>query len=154
MTSERLLVLLFLCLGATEAAQAQTPFKATRVLDRESRLLNSDPARPIAALPLLLWGPWRSDEPGLVMLSEVEQAAASLLRIETVLDILRSFTVFATDKKHRKIKVICRYQQYEAVNRIVERVVAGKTKKGLIWHFQGSGKSLLMVFAAQKLRSR
>src|SRR5437588_7678171 len=54
MTSERLLVLLFLCLGATEAAQAQTPFKATRVLDRESRLLNSDPARPIAALPLLL----------------------------------------------------------------------------------------------------
>ena len=35
---------------------------------------------------------------------------------------------------------------------IVERVVAGYPKKGLIWHFQGSGKSLLMVFAAQKLR--
>ena len=103
-------------------------------------------------MPLLLWGPWRSDEPGLVMLSEVEQAAASLLRIETVLDILRSFTVFATDKKHRKIKVICRYQQYEAANQIVERVIAGRPKKGLIWHFQGSGKSLLMVFAAQKLR--
>ncbi|MDC3024571.1 HsdR family type I site-specific deoxyribonuclease [Alphaproteobacteria bacterium] len=36
--------------------------------------------------------------------------------------------------------------------KIVKRVVEGKIKKGLIWHFQGSGKSLLMVFAAQKLR--
>lgn len=103
-------------------------------------------------MPLLLWGPWRSDEPELVHLSQVEQAAASLLNIDTVLDILRSFTAFATDKKHRKIKVICRYQQYEAANYIVERVIAGKPRKGLIWHFQGSGKSLLMVFAAQKLR--
>jgi type I restriction enzyme R subunit len=68
--------------------------------------------------PLLLWGPWRSDEAELVHLDQVEQAAASLLNIETVLDILRSFTAFATDKKHRKIKVICRYQQYEAANHI------------------------------------
>src|SRR4051794_18346782 len=103
-------------------------------------------------MPLLLWGPWRSDEPALVHLSQVEQAAASLLDIRTVLDVLRSFTAFATDKKHRKIKVICRYQQYEAANQIVERVIAGKPRKGLIWHFQGSGKSLLMVFASQKLR--
>jgi type I restriction enzyme, R subunit len=103
-------------------------------------------------MPLLLWGPWRSRDPELVQLSQVEQAATELLDIRTVLDILRSFTAFATDKKHRKIKVICRYQQYEAANQIVERVLAGKTKKGLIWHFQGSGKSLLMVFAAQKLR--
>ncbi|WP_295538857.1 type I restriction endonuclease subunit R, partial [Thiolapillus sp.] len=59
---------------------------------------------------------------------------------------------FATDKKHRRIKIICRYQQYEAANLMVARVVKGYPKKGLIWHFQGSGKSLLMVFAAQKLR--
>ena len=103
-------------------------------------------------MPLLLWGPWRSDDPALVKLSEVEQAATELLNPMTVLDILRSFTVFATDKKHRKIKVIPRYQQYEAANRIVERVLGGQPRKGLIWHFQGSGKSLLMVFAAQKLR--
>jgi type I restriction enzyme R subunit len=69
-----------------------------------------------------------------------------------VLDILQNFTVFATDKKHRRIKIICRYQQYFTTNQIVERVVKGYPKKGLIWHFQGSGKSLLMVFAAQKLR--
>lgn len=104
-------------------------------------------------MPLLLWGPWRSGDPALVNLTEVEQAAVELLRPATILDILASFTVFATDKKHRKIKVVPRYQQYEAVNLIVKRVVAGKTRKGLIWHFQGSGKSLLMVFAAQKLRA-
>ncbi len=103
-------------------------------------------------MPLLLWGPWRSDDPQLVKLSEVEQAAAQLLDPRTILDILRSFTVFATDKQHRKIKVIPRYQQYEAANRIVDRVIAGHPRKGLIWHFQGSGKSLLMVFVAQKLR--
>ena len=60
--------------------------------------------------------------------------------------------IFATDRKNRKIKIVCRHQQYDAANKIVERVVQGRTKKGLIWHFQGSGKSLLMVFAAQKLR--
>jgi len=69
-----------------------------------------------------------------------------------VLDILQNFTLFATDKRHRRIKIICRYQQYETTNKIVARVIAGYPKKGLIWHFQGSGKSLLMVFAAQKLR--
>ena len=52
-----------------------------------------------------------------------------------------------------KIKVVCRYQQYEGANAIVRRCVEGKVKKGLIWHFQGSGKSWLMVFAAQKLRN-
>ena len=60
--------------------------------------------------------------------------------------------LFATDKKKRRLKLVCRYQQYEAGNQIVQRVLAGLPKKGLIWHFQGSGKSLLMVFAAQKLR--
>lgn len=69
-----------------------------------------------------------------------------------ILDILQNFTIFATDKKHRRIKIICRYQQYEAANLMVARVIQGRVKKGLIWHFQGSGKSLLMVFAAQKMR--
>src|SRR5205085_11849777 len=52
----------------------------------------------------------------------------------------------------RRIKIVARYQQYEGTNKIVERVVAGHPKKGLLWHFQGSGKSLLMLFAARKLR--
>ena len=85
-------------------------------------------------------------------LASVRRDVSSLLAPETVLDIALNFTLFATDKKHRRIKVICRYQQYETTNKIVARVLAGYPRKGLIWHFQGSGKSLLMVFAAQKLR--
>ena len=104
-------------------------------------------------MPLELWAPWREDDEAFVGLSEVEIAVKGLLGADVLLDILRNFSVYATDKKHRKIKIICRYQQYQAANLIVERVVTGKIKKGLIWHFQGSGKSLLMVFAAQKLRS-
>ncbi len=104
-------------------------------------------------MPIEIWGPWHDPankaEGSLV---DVQRSAKAMLRPEVILDILQSFTVFATDKKHRRIKVICRYQQYEAANLIVQRVCAGYPKKGLIWHFQGSGKSLLMVFASQKLR--
>lgn len=104
-------------------------------------------------MPIDMWGPWRDDtnqDEG--QLQHVRATVGSMLRAEVVLDILQHFTLFATDKKHRRIKVICRYQQYETTNKMVARVVAGYPKKGLIWHFQGSGKSLLMVFAAQKLR--
>jgi len=103
-------------------------------------------------LPVHVWAPWRLTEKATMGLQEVDRAVASMLRPEVVLDIARNFTVFATDRSHRKIKIICRYQQFEGVNRIVDRVVEGRIKKGLIWHFQGSGKSLLMVFAANKLR--
>jgi type I restriction enzyme R subunit len=104
-------------------------------------------------MPIETWAPWREpDKVELSGLAVVEQAVSGLLRPEVVLDILQFFTVFATDKKHRKVKIICRYQQYQAANQIIERVVGGRVKKGLIWHFQGSGKSLLMVFAALKLR--
>lgn len=104
-------------------------------------------------MPVELWGPWRGDDdatPGT--LEGVKAAVTGLMRPAVVLDILANFTLFATDKKKRRIKIVCRYQQYEAVNLIVQRVLLGKPRKGLIWHFQGSGKSLLMVFAAQKLR--
>jgi type I restriction enzyme R subunit len=105
-------------------------------------------------MPIDLWGPWRIEDEvhPAGSLGDVERAARSLLRPAVVLDILGHFTLFATDKKKRRLKIVCRYQQYEAANGIVQRVLAGRPRKGLIWHFQGSGKSLLMVFAAQKLR--
>jgi type I restriction enzyme, R subunit len=100
-----------------------------------------------------MWGPWRERENQQEgQLHHVKATVGSMLRPGVVLDILQNFTLFATDKKHRRIKTICRYQQYFTTNQIVERVVNGFPKKGLIWHFQGSGKSLLMVFASQKLR--
>jgi type I restriction enzyme, R subunit len=104
-------------------------------------------------MPIDLWGPWRNHENEPEgSLEDVRRTVEIMLQPDVVLDILQNFTVFATDKKHRRIKIICRYQQYFTTNQIVERVVKGYPKKGLIWHFQGSDKSLLMVFAAQKLR--
>lgn len=85
-------------------------------------------------------------------MEQVEKAVTSMLRPSMVLDMLTSFAAYATHKGKQRIKIIARYQQVEGVNKIVDRVIAGKTRKGLIWHFQGSGKSLLMLFAARKLR--
>lgn len=103
--------------------------------------------------PVTLWGPWYADIPHEEGdFSKVQKSVESITRKEVILDLFRYFTLFSTDKHNRKIKVVCRYQQYEGANLIVNRVKAGYPKKGLIWHFQGSGKSLLMVFAAQKLR--
>ena len=104
-------------------------------------------------MPINLWGPWHTPTHKTEgTLKDVQISVTDMITPEKVMDIFQFFTIFATDKKHRKYKIICRYQQYEGANMIVDRVKAGKTKKGLIWHFQGSGKSLLMVFAAQKLR--
>lgn len=104
-------------------------------------------------MPVNKWGPWHTPthktEGGL---ADVKISVEDMITPAKVMDIFQFFTMFATDKKYRKYKIICRYQQFEGANLIVERVIAGYPKKGLIWHFQGSGKSLLMVFAAQKLR--
>jgi type I restriction enzyme, R subunit len=104
-------------------------------------------------LPVELWGPWRVEaDTKMPALQQIETAIASMLEPRVLLDLLANFTAYATDARKRRIKIIARYQQYEGANKIVERVVAGHPRKGLIWHFQGSGKSLLMLFAARKLR--
>ncbi|PQJ69484.1 type I restriction endonuclease subunit R [Polaribacter butkevichii] len=107
--------------------------------------------------PLEFWAPWRleNDDDAIAKrlgLGEVGKELSDLLHPKRLLDILQNFSLFTTNKKKQRIKVIPRFQQYEGANKIVARVKEGKIKKGLIWHFQGSGKSLLMVFAAQKLR--
>lgn len=102
-------------------------------------------------LPLRKWQPWKTTSQ-FSHLDEVKKATQLMLGPQAVLDILKNFTVFSTDRGGQKIKVLCRYQQYEATKQIVQRVLEGKIKKGLIWHFQGSGKSILMVYAAQQLR--
>ncbi len=104
-------------------------------------------------MPAAKWGPWHTpDNKSEGSLADVKVSMEDMITPEKVMDIFQFFTLFATDKKHQKYKIICRYQQYEGANLIVQRVVAGYPRQGLIWHFQGSGKSLLMVFAAQKLR--
>ena len=104
-------------------------------------------------MPVEIWGPWRLEHDDVLpSMEQVEKAVTSMLRPQVILDLLANFTSYATYKGKQRIKIIARYQQFEGANRLVERVVAGHPKRGLIWHFQGSGKSLLMLFAARKLR--
>ncbi|MBK8627433.1 MAG: HsdR family type I site-specific deoxyribonuclease [Saprospiraceae bacterium] len=107
--------------------------------------------------PLDFWAPWRLEDEDETLarrlgLGEIGKEMGDLLHPGRLLDILQNFSLFSTNKKKHRIKIIPRFQQYEGANKIVARVKEGRVKKGLIWHFQGSGKSLLMVFAAQKLR--
>jgi type I restriction enzyme R subunit len=77
-----------------------------------------------------------------------------LLTPRNLLDVIRNFTVYEVDNG-KTVKKIARYQQYRAVHRTIDRLTHGKVSKdrgGVIWHTQGSGKSLTMVFLAQKLR--
>ena len=71
------------------------------------------------------------------------------------LDLIRNFTLFADDGSGIE-KIIAGYHQFHAVQRAVEKTVSasqpqGDRKIGVIWHTQGSGKSLLMAFYAGQL---
>lgn len=71
-----------------------------------------------------------------------------------LLDLIRNFTAFESERG-KTIKKLARYQQYRAVNKAMERIMRGRTRKergGIIWHTQGSGKSLTMLWLALKLR--
>lgn len=108
--------------------------------------------------PVDKWGPWFRDEQRQHgSIEAVKLNSKDLLRPARLLDIYRYYSVFTGTTAGKKIKIVCRYQQYLGGEAIVQRVL--KTyrekqgpKQGLVWHFQGSGKSWLMVFAAQKLR--
>lgn len=77
-----------------------------------------------------------------------------LLEPSRLLDLLAHFIVFEIDADSgKRIKKVCRYQQLRAVNKAVNRVAEGTKKRGLVWHTQGSGKSLTMVFLALKLKT-
>lgn len=116
------------------------------------------------------WGRWLSlypdrrgfwNEPDADQQDDpLEVPVKGLLRVQPchLLDFLQHFIVFET-KKGRTTKKVARYQQFEAVNDIVDRTVSqvgqpveAQERTGLIWHTQGSGKSLTMIYAAYKLR--
>lgn len=73
----------------------------------------------------------------------------SLFNKQNLLDLIRNYIVF--EKVDNKLlKKLARYNQYIASNKLIQRI---KTEKGgVIWHTQGSGKSLTMTFTAQKIR--
>lgn len=80
-----------------------------------------------------------------------EVLIAGVLNKKNLIDIIQNFVVYEYDRG-KIIKKICRYQQFRAVNKIMRRVTEEDDKRGIVWHWQGSGKSLTMLFAAVKLR--
>jgi len=79
-----------------------------------------------------------------------------MLNKEILIDLLKHYTLFIEIKKGTEVKIVARYNQYRAVGKIIENHRSGNTpmeKGGVIWHTQGSGKSLTMVFLIRKLRS-
>ena len=79
---------------------------------------------------------------------------AGLLNPAVLLDILRDFVVYEHEQG-RLTKKLPRYQQYRAATRALERIVRGRSpaeRGGVVWHTQGSGKSLTMLWLATKLR--
>ncbi len=94
-------------------------------------------------------------------LSSQEMLVAGMFRPELLLEIVRHF-VFFREEEDRVIKIVPRYQQFRAVRHAVHRLLDGKTRDedgefdgrgGIIWHTQGSGKSLTLAFLARKIRS-
>lgn len=94
---------------------------------------------------------WRDEDMEKKYGGNLEMTLAALLAQNRLLDLVQNFIIFEKEKE-RTIKKVARYQQFRAANKIVERVVNGEKKRGLIWHTQGSGKSLTMFFTAWKLR--
>ena len=79
---------------------------------------------------------------------------AGLLHPPVLLDILRDYVVFEHERG-RLVKKLPRHQQYRAVRHAVDRILRGRTPEergGVVWHTQGSGKSLTMLWLAVKLR--
>jgi type I restriction enzyme R subunit len=94
-------------------------------------------------------------------LNSQEILVAGMLRKEHLLDIIRNYILF-DQVEGRQVKLMCRYQQFRAVHKAIHRLRTGKTKRehgdadqrgGIIWHTQGSGKSLTMVFLVRKMRN-
>ncbi|MEK5216716.1 type I restriction endonuclease subunit R [Psychrobacillus sp. FSL H8-0487] len=98
---------------------------------------------------------WRTVDGELAptSLSQLEVLLKGMLEPSRFMDILRNFILFQSDGEN-SYKILAAYHQFYAVNKAVEKAkiaIKGDHKIGVIWHTQGSGKSLSMVFYAGKL---
>jgi type I restriction enzyme, R subunit len=81
----------------------------------------------------------------------LKASVTALFRRDFFIDFITNFIIFEREREQVR-KKMAMYQQVGAVNKIVSRVLQGKIRSGLIWHTQGSGKSLTMLWAAWKLK--
>lgn len=96
------------------------------------------------------------DDDARTGLNAQQQLIAGMLTRANLLQILRTSAVFMDTDSGTRVKVVCRYQQFRAANRVLERLRTGGSaleRSGVVWHTQGSGKSLTMVFLARMLRA-
>jgi len=108
--------------------------------------------------PKQFFVPWKSIDGKIVAddnMPQMEVMAKGMLNKSVLLDLVRHFTIFHQNKD-QITKIVPRYHQYFAVNKAVETTKVataenGDQRAGVIWHTQGSGKSLSMVFYAGKL---
>lgn len=105
------------------------------------------------------YGEWKDPYPRTVAELGVSPTpqdvlTAGMLTKENLLDLIRNFIVYEP-VEGRTIKKLARYQQFRAVNKAIDRILRAEDKTqrgGVVWHTQGSGKSLTMVYLAVKLR--
>jgi type I restriction enzyme R subunit len=98
--------------------------------------------------------PFTDDELDGVDTTAQQRLLAGLFNKVSFLDIIQNFIIFEPIEG-KLIKKVARYQQFRAVNKVIERLKTGETRKdksGIVWHTQGSGKSLTMVMLAVKMR--
>jgi len=88
-------------------------------------------------------------DPTATTITSQQILVQGMLNKDTLIELLHTFTIFKDN-----IKVVPRYQQYRAVKKIIERIKNGKTpeeKGGIVWHTQGSGKSLTMMYVVRAM---
>lgn len=108
--------------------------------------------------PKQFFVPWKSIDGHLVAdenIPQMEVMAKGMLNKSVLLDLVRHFTIFHSNKE-KISKIVPRYHQYFAVNKAVDATKKatdenGDQRAGVVWHTQGSGKSLSMAFYAGKL---
>jgi hypothetical protein len=86
--------------------------------------------------------------------NDQQRLVAGMLDRDNLLDLIRTFTLFSTNNKGETIKIVRRYQQFRAVKLAVKRLLTGQNpreRSGIIWHTQGSGKSLTMMFMVREM---
>lgn len=86
--------------------------------------------------------------------NDQQRLVAGMLDRDNLLDLIRTFTLFSTNDKGETIKIVGRYQQFRAVKLAVKRLLTGQNpreRSGIIWHTQGSGKSLTMMFMVREM---
>jgi len=110
----------------------------------------------IPGAPLQFWQQWRDPAPHthIPSFDEMKCTVYGLFDRSNLLDIIRNFIVFETEQG-KLIKKVARFQQFRAANKLVDRALGltdpSAARRGIVWHTQGSGKSLTMIFAARKL---